>query len=88
MNARRERAKAQNAQLNKQPERAKPNRVDQRIEKLGDYFVDVSKYVLTGVVFSSMFKELADRASLYIVGLFIVVFALWAGLILKNKYKE
>lgn len=31
------------------------------IEKLGSYFVDVSKYILTGVVISSLFKDFEDK---------------------------
>lgn len=31
------------------------------IEKLGSYFIDVSKYILTGVVISSLFKDFEDK---------------------------
>ena len=30
-------------------------------EKLGNYLIDVSKYVLTGVVISSLFKDFGDN---------------------------
>ena len=30
-------------------------------EKLGGYLIDVSKYVLTGVVIASLFKDMGDR---------------------------
>lgn len=39
------------------------------IEKLGSYFVDVSKYILTGVVISSLFKDFEDKVLIYIVGI-------------------
>lgn len=29
-------------------------------EKLGGYLIDVSKYVLTGVVIASLFKDMGD----------------------------
>lgn len=35
------------------------------IEKLGSYFVDVSKYILTGVVISSLFKDFEDKVLIY-----------------------
>ena len=35
-------------------------------EKLGEYFIDVSKYVLTGVVITSFFKDFEDsRLAVY-----------------------
>ena len=50
--------------------------------------IDVAKYVLTGVIITSLFNDLQDRVVLYAVGLFIVVIALWIGLMLTNKRKD
>lgn len=30
-------------------------------EKLGNYLIDISKYVLTGIVIASLFKDLGDN---------------------------
>ena len=54
--------------------------------KFGDYLVDVSKYVLTGVIISSLFNDLAESPTyLYSVGLFVAVSALLLGLTLVNN---
>lgn len=55
------------------------------IEKLGTYFLDVSKYILTGVVIASMFKDFDNKILIYIVGLLLSVICLVVGLILTNK---
>lgn len=55
------------------------------IEKLGSYFVDVSKYILTGVVISSLFK---DKVLIYIVGIALAFLCLVVGLVLSNKKDE
>mgnify|MGYP004571543387 CR=1 FL=1 len=55
------------------------------IEKLGAYFLDVSKYILTGVVIASMFKDLDNKIFVYIVGLLLSILCLIVGLILTNK---
>lgn len=88
MSTRRERAKAQKPKLNSQLEAMPKMKVNQRKEKLGTYFVDVSKYVLTGVIITSLFKDMTNKASIYLLGLFIVLFTLWAGLRLTSKIKE
>lgn len=54
-------------------------------EKLGNYLIDVSKYVFTGVVIASMFKDIDDKTIIYTIGIMLSVFALLAGLILTNK---
>lgn len=55
------------------------------IEKLGTYFLDVSKYILTGVVIASMFKDFDNKILIYIVGLLLSILCLIVGLILTNK---
>lgn len=93
MTARREKSKPQKPQLNKQleavetKEEQKP-RVNQRKEKLADFLIDVAKYVFTGVIITSLFNDMADKTSLYITGMFIVVMSLTVGLILTNKRKD
>ena len=91
MNARRERAKAQMNQINKQLEPAvmevKPQ-VDQRKEKFANYLIDVSKYVLTGVVITSLFNDVTDKTTIYLLGIGVVFLTLSLGLRLTNKRKE
>ena len=90
MSTRRERAKAPAAQLNKQlePVANVAKKVNQRQEKLANFLIDVAKYVLTGVIIASLFEEMTDKLSLYLLGMSIVFAALWVGLRLSSKTKE
>ena len=59
------------------------------IEKLGAYLIDVSKYVLTGVVIASFFKSFEENGWLvYGLGLLVAAATLTSGLLLCNKKKE
>ena len=50
-------------------------------EKLGGYLIDVSKYVLTGVVIASLFKDMGDnRYLIYGIGILVAGFTLLSGL--------
>ena len=56
------------------------------LEKLGNYFIDVSKYVLTGVVITSFFKDFGEsKLTIYGVGTAFAIIILIVGLILTNK---
>ena len=92
MTVRREKAKAQKPQLNKQLEAAEATKVkpivNQRKEKLADYLIDVSKYVLTGVVITSLFNDVTDKTTIYLIGLAVVCLTLWSGIMLTNKRKD
>ena len=58
-------------------------------EKLGGYLIDVSKYVLTGVVIASLFRGLGEsKLLIYGIGLLVACFTLLAGLVLSNKKQE
>jgi len=58
-------------------------------EKLGNYLIDISKYVLTGVVISSFFKDFGDHKFLvYGLGVMVSVLALAFGLVLTNKKED
>ena len=58
-------------------------------EKLGAYLIDVSKYMLTGIVIASLFKDLGEsRLLIYVLGLLVACSTLLAGLILSNKKEE
>mgnify|MGYP007013883181 CR=1 FL=1 len=104
MTTRRERAKSQKPQIrsaqgdaslakNKQLEaedtEQKPQQgVNQRREKLADFLIDVAKYVFTGVIITSLFNDMADKATLYIAGMAIVFISLTLGILLTNKRKN
>ena len=57
------------------------------MDKLGDYLLDVSKYVLTGVVITSLFSNIKEQALIYSLGILISLCSLIAGLLLTNKKK-
>ena len=90
MSTRRERAKAQTSQLNKQldPIVKVTRKVNQRQEKLANFLIDVAKYVFTGVIIASLFKEMTDKLGLYLLGMSIVLVSLWVGLRISSKTKE
>jgi len=55
-------------------------------EKFGNYLIDISKYVLTGVVISSLFKYLGgNKFFIYGIGFIFSIVALMSGLVLTNK---
>ena len=91
MTARREKAKAQKAQLNKQLEAVKPEEPKMEntwIENLGKYLLDISKFVTTGVVIASLFKDMDDSSTIYVVGTIVAVSTLIVGLVLTNKKRK
>jgi uncharacterized membrane protein YraQ (UPF0718 family) len=55
-------------------------------EKLGNYLLDISKYLLTGVVISSFFRNFGDNEFfIYGFGITASVLMLLVGLVLLNK---
>lgn len=56
-------------------------------ENLGKYLIDISKYVVTGVIIASTFKDLDDKYLVYILSAVVAILALIVGLILTNKKK-
>ena len=90
MTTRREKNKPKKTAENTQVEVVTPvdngQKTKSRKEKLSNYLIDISKYVMTGVVIASLFKDLDDnRLLIYIVGLFIAFMALGVGLVLTDK---
>lgn len=58
-------------------------------EKLGNYLIDISKYLLTVVFVASLVQDLADmRWLIYILSAFISALLLIVGLILTNKRED
>lgn len=56
-------------------------------ENLGKYLIDISKYVVTGVIIASIFKDLDNKILIYILSSFVAIIALIVGLVLTNKKK-
>jgi hypothetical protein len=92
MSTRRERAKAQNRQTANQVASVEmiPQQSESGVwkENLGKYLLDISKYVVTGVMITSLFKDLDDKIVIYICSFIISLSALIVGLILTNKRKK
>lgn len=58
-------------------------------ERFGIYLVDISKYVLTGVVIASLFEDLQDsKLVIYVLSSTMAVLLLVIGLILSNKEEK
>ena len=92
MSTRRERAKAPNRQTANQLARVEniPQQTESGVwkENLGKYLLDISKYVVTGVMITSLFKDLDDKIIIYICSFVISISALIVGLVLTNKRKK
>ena len=57
-------------------------------ENLGKYLIDISKYVVTGVLITSIFKDVDDKFFIYLWSIIVAVIALIVGLLLTNKKKK
>lgn len=57
-------------------------------KELGKYTLDVSKYILTGVVITSLFKDFDDKVFIYFVGIVLSILCLIVGLILTNSKND
>lgn len=90
MNEGREKSKSQQLKHNtpQKAEEVKPEMESTWLENLGKYFLDISKYVTTGVVISSLFKDVSDSSLIYVIGTVVAVSTLIAGLVLTNKKRK
>ncbi len=88
MSTRRERAKAQNTPVEVYVNEVVKKDAKTRKEKFSNYLIDISKYVMTGVVIASLFKDLTDsKLLIYLLGLFIAFTSLGVGIVLTDKKK-
>ena len=92
MTTRREKSKPQKPQINKQLETVQelPKPMDSGTwkENLGKYLIDISKYVVTGVIIASTFNDMYDRYVLYVISAILALVTLVVGLVLTNKKKR
>lgn len=59
------------------------------LEKLGTYLIDVSKYLLTGVLISSLMSDYEkNRVTIYWLGGLAAIVTLAVGLVLVNKFSK
>jgi len=54
-------------------------------KKIGEWLMDVSKYMLTAVLISTIFKDLENKWVVYLVGFIAVIFSLYIGVDLFDK---
>ena len=88
MSTRRERAKAKSTPTEVFEVKTVSKDGKSRKEKFSNYLIDISKYVMTGVVIASLFKDLTDnKVILYVIGLFIAFTSLGVGMVLTDKKK-
>ena len=58
-------------------------------EKLGNYLIDISKYVLTAVVITTIYKDWSnEKCFIYSYGIFVSALTLATGILLCNKKDE
>ena len=55
---------------------------------MADFLVDVAKYVFTGVIITSLFNDVTDKTTIYIIVLAVVCLTLLLGLSLTSKRKD
>ena len=93
MTTRREKSKPQKPQMNKQLEAMNAETEPKHKaggtwkKNLGKYLIDISKCVMTGVIITSIFKDLDEKNFIYILAFVIAIPALIVGLVLTNKKK-
>ena len=84
MTSRRDKQKQQRVQLNSQlePAEVKPKRNHPIAKKMGDFFIDVAKLIVGGVIIAGLMKQDIDYWFLAMCGLGTVVVFVLAGLYL------
>ena len=88
MSTRREKSKPQKPQTAVLAERPQIQESGTWKENLGKYLIDICKYVVTGVLIASLFKDIDDKTLIYILSSIVALIALVVGLVLTNKKKK
>lgn len=86
MSTRRERAKAQSAQQSKQAVFAASKQVKEHpiAKKMGDFFIDVAKLVIGGVILAGLMKQDIDYLFLFWLSIGVVFLLVSFGMYLIN----
>jgi len=53
-----------------------------------NWLIDVSKYLMTGILLSSVFKDIDNKILFYIISFGLSIIILISGIIIKNNKKE
>ena len=53
-----------------------------------NWLIDVSKYLMTGILLSSVFKGIDNKILFYIISFGLSIVILISGIIIKNKKEE
>ena len=60
-----------------------------RKSKLGDFFIDLAKYVVTAILFAAVFKDSKEWNPLYFIPVvIIVIIAVTGGIMLQEAEPE
>ena len=54
-------------------------------KKIGEWLMDVSKYMLTAVLISTIFKDLENKWIIYVIGFIAVMISLYIGIDMFDK---
>ena len=54
-------------------------------KKIGEWLMDIAKYMLTAVVISTVFKDFENKWTIYVVGFVAVAISLYIGIDLFDK---
>jgi len=54
-------------------------------KKIGEWLMDVSKYMLTAVLISTIFKDLENKWVIYVIGFVAVMISLYIGIDMFDK---
>ena len=58
------------------------------INKIGDWFLDIAKYVTTAVVISTFLGDFESKLIMYLIGALIIVSTFGIGIFLNYKKKK
>ena len=54
-------------------------------KKIAEWLMDVSKYMVTAVIISTIFKDLENKWTIYAVGFIAVIISLYIGVNMFDK---
>jgi len=54
-------------------------------KKIGEWMMDISKYMLTAVLISTIFKDIENKWIIYVIGFVAVAFSLYIGIDMFDK---
>ena len=54
-------------------------------KKIGEWLMDIAKYMLTAVVISTIFKDFENKWAVYVVGFAAVAISLYIGVDMFDK---